>query len=496
MLQLDALLPSCDFHLIPVSLRPSNEKPTLFARKQERDKHMRNHGTLCTVTIGLSLLVLPGSGATTEDPGAVGPYAVGHISLMLRDASRDQQSPYGSRPIYVSVFYPADRTAITATSLEALYPLDPIAGRWPVSRSSHWERYGVDRAYESAPVAADRPFPLVMYSPGWGAPYFSGLFASTRLASHGFVVAVLAHYADGAYPWDPWPAIHVSLMNRPRDISFALSAILAMNDEPGTVLSDAIHADQVAAAGHSVGGYAALVLAGGDDLHCDRPVNEPRGLPIPPETCVASAPDPRIKATVSFDGSSQILWFHELARVSVPAIVIGQAWETVGAWHAREHAAISAQPNYRVDVAGALHPSFTTFCENARVLGDVGALTPAQVAGRLSQPWCAAALRAPEVERLATKYAIAFLKTHLTGEPGYQHILTPGWAITSEQNIEFFVTERTNAHATEENLPCQVPTCPAFGYFPNQAGSQREQAERDPAHLTPAIELPYRDDSR
>ena len=53
---------------------------------------------------------------------------------------------------------------------------------------------------------------------------------------------------------------------------------------------------------------------------------------------------------MSFDGSSQILWFHELAQVSVPAIVIGQPWENVGAWHAREHAAISAQPNYRVDV--------------------------------------------------------------------------------------------------------------------------------------------------
>jgi len=456
---------------------------------------MRNNGVLCTVAMALSLMVLPGSGASTPDPGATGPYPVGHISLMLLDSARDQHSPYGGRPIYVSLFYPADETAITSASPGAFYPLDPVAGRWPMSRSSHWERYGLDRAYESVPVADDKPFPLVMYSPGWSNPYYSGLFASTRLASHGFVVATLTHYADGAYPWDPWPAIHVALMNRPRDISFALSAILAMNDQQGALLSNAINPDQVAAAGHSVGGYAALVLAGGDDSHCDRPVNEPRGLPIPPETCVASYPDPRIKATVTFDGSSQILWFQELARITTPAMVIGQPWENVGAWHAREHAAISAEPNYRVDVNRALHPSFTTFCENARVLGDVGALTPAQVNARLSQPWCTtAALPAAEVQRLATKYAIAFLKTQLAGESGYQHILTPGWAITSEQNIEFFRTERTNAHATEENLPCMLPTCPAFGYFPNQAGSQREQAERDPAQAT--IELPYRDDSQ
>ena len=186
---------------------------------------MRNTGTLGAIAIGLTLMVLPGSGASTGDPGAVGPYAVGHISLMLLDSSRDQLSPYQGRPIYVSVFYPADGSAITAASPEALYPLDPVAGRWPMSRSSQWERYGLDRAYEGVPVAGDRPFPLLMYSPGWGNAYYSGLFASTRMASHGFVVAALTHYADGAYPWDPWPAIHVADVNRPRDISIGSGAL-------------------------------------------------------------------------------------------------------------------------------------------------------------------------------------------------------------------------------------------------------------------------------
>lgn len=449
---------------------------------------MRN---LSFVLALILLVASPGSGAraaTAADPGAIGPYAVGHMGFVLVDATRDTGSPYGGRPIYVSVFYPVDRSAITPDSVEASYPLDPVGGHWPVTNSSNWERYGIDRAYEAPAPSADGPFPLVMFSPGWGNTYFANLYTGVRAASHGFVIALLGHYGDGVASWDPWDELHVALVNRPRDVSFALTALLARNATHGDPLAGTMRPDEVAAAGHSLGGYAALVLAGGDDLVCDRAVNgDPRGIPVPPSTCIASSPDPRIKATVTFDGSSQILWFRELARITTPAMVVGQGWENVGAWHAREHAAIAATPNYRVDLDRALHPSFTTFCESAHVLRDVGVITATQLANRLGRPQCTTALPAPETQRLATKYLVAFLKTQLVGETGYQHLLTPGWALTSEPEVEFFVTERTNAHATYENLPCLVPTCPTFGYFTDQPGSDRAEADRDLADL-PGIE--------
>lgn len=443
--------------------------------------------TALIVAFWLVSLSLPARAASAADPGAPGPYAVGHTGFVVVDPTRDSGTSYGGRPIYVSVFYPIDRSAITAAAPPAVYPLDPVGSHWPVSTSTQWERYGLDPAYEGLAPSADGAFPLIMFSPGWGNLYFANLFTGVRAASHGFVVALLTHYADGAAPWDPWDEIHIALVNRPRDISFALSAVLDRAATSGDILHGAVQPSAVAAAGHSLGGYAALALAGGDDTVCDRAV-DPRGLPIPPSTCVASLPDPRIKATVTFDGSSQILWFQELARITTPAMVVGQAWANVGSWHAREHAAIAAEPNYRVDVKDALHPSFTGFCQSARVLRDLGVITAQQLANRLARPWCSTALPAPEVQRLATKYMIAFLKTNLVHETGYQQMLTPGWALTSESAIQFFVTERTNAHATDENLPCMVSSCPTFGYFTTQPGSTREQAERDPAAITPLIE--------
>jgi hypothetical protein len=45
------------------------------------------------------------------DGGQPGPFAVGHLSLMLSDPSRT--SDLGSRPVPVEVFYPADQSAIS-----------------------------------------------------------------------------------------------------------------------------------------------------------------------------------------------------------------------------------------------------------------------------------------------------------------------------------------------------------------------------------------------
>lgn len=388
------------------------------------------------------------------DPGQRGPYEVGFTFVLLVDDSRDTDSPFGGRPVPVYLWYPVDPADIDEGTPEAAYPMDPYYGLLPPVGSSHLEFYGLDPAYHEPKPSSDAPFPLVMFSPGLGHPSLFQVSTGTRLASHGIAVAIVTHYGDGVLPWDPIHHVAVASMNRPLDISFALDHVLGKSGSQEDLLYGAVNPDQVAAAGHSLGGYAALTLAGGDDMVCDAfldPALVAQFGPPPLETCVAAPPDPRLKAIVTLDGSNQFLRLDELARITVPTMGIGQEFETVLDWQARQHAAIQAHPCYRVDLNNSIHWSFSDMYEAYQVLRDMGIYSQDYV------DWVLApfsdAIPPPLAHQLVNKYMIAFLKTQLAGETGYQRILTPGWAIKREPDIEFFVTEKK------------------FDYFINQPGS-------------------------
>jgi len=442
------------------------------------------------ITCAVSLSAMPSAPPSVPDPGAPGPYAVGHTSFLLEDASRTATiiTPGGpvlaARPIPVHVFYPADEEDVSSTP-EAIYPLDMIYRATDpafLTSSSEWEAEGIDGAYQEPPPSADGPFPVVMFSPGFGIGAWGNLNIGTRLASHGFVVVILYHYGDRVFSHEA-ARDHVNLasLNRPLDVSFVLTTLLARNDTPGDLLWNLIEPDQIAASGHSLGGYSAMALAGGDDLVCDRgPGN------APPETCVPVGPDPRIQAIATLDGSTQLLWFDELARIDVPTLVIGRDWSLVGgttsgySWQARLHSASQGHPAYRVDVSGIIHTSFTNLCEALPILLAHGLITQASY-DRLLPIRCGTALSTTETHRISTQYMVAFLKTVLAGEPGYQRFLTPGYALTREPWAEFFVTERRSPNAFDDEPDL-------FWYFPHQSGDELMRAEKDPLELQP---VPY-----
>ncbi len=333
--------------------------------------------TICHLAAG----TLPAAAAPpVADPGAPGPFLVGHTSFVLTDLSRPGGPDFEFRPVPVEVWYPVDAASITEATPEAVYALDVLYGLAPQTLSSDWEKYGIDRAYEGPPPAVERPFPLVVFSPGWGAAAWFHLSVGTRLASHGFVVAVLYHYGDWVWPWEPFDHLGIASWNRPRDVSFVLSDLLVKNEGgSGHLLSGTIRPDQVAASGWSLGGYASMVLAGGDDSVCDKVAEAWDPADPPPDwTCSPSWPDPRIRAIVPLDGSSQLLYFDELSRVVVPALGIGEEWSYLAidagweAWQARHHAAFSGKPAYRVDVFNSNHQSFSDMCESIHVLTDLG----------------------------------------------------------------------------------------------------------------------------
>ncbi len=439
------------------------------------------------------VLLLAGSAssknpATYHDPGQIGPYAVGFTSFVLIDTTRNTDT--GGRPVAVYLWYPVDAADITASTPEAVYPLDPVSGIFPPIMSSDWEAHGFDPAYQEPPVSTQGPFPLVVFSPGWGAAAWSEIFIGTRLASHGMVVAVAYHWGDGFWAWEPLDHLAVAALNRPQDISFMLTALLDMNGTDGNLIHGAINPDQVAAAGFSLGGYAALVLAAGDDSVCDKIIE--LGYPdTPSETCVPSPPDSRIKAIISLDGSVQGLYFYELARITVPTLGIGEEWSTLemlygpeyASQQARLHAASQGHPSYRVDLAEADHMAFINMCQAGDVLYDCGLIDDA-TRDFFHDYFCSAPIPPEVAQQLITTYMIAFLKANLAHVPGYQHILTPGYAL-KEPYIEFFVTEKRNPQSIDEDWP------DTFIYFMHQPGSEQAQAAKDPDCQLPIFRMRF-----
>jgi dienelactone hydrolase len=402
-----------------------------------------------------------------QDVNQTGPYAVGHSWYIFEDDSRcvtdDDSEPW---PVPVYIFYPVDPEAIGESTPKAIYHLDVdqddvyhldyTFGPWDPIPSIFWEGFGCEPAYQDPPGSNDGPFPLIMLSHGGGCTGQQMFYLGLRLASHGFTVAIIHHYSD----WPPlFNSDHSVLVYRTADISFALSKLLEMNGTEGEILHNVIDPNKVAAAGFSYGGTTSLALVSGVDDVCwwDNLLYELGIVDYPPDyICEAIDIDPRIKAVVSLDGGDFIFRLHELNRITVPVLSIGQDWENLGdffkmpGFRSRLHAATSqAHPSYRIDIRGATHGTFGN---------------PPQY---------------PEAKRIITKYMIAFLKTNLSGESGYQRILTPGHAIKQESVVEFFVTEKRSLNGEyDEEFP-DVFNYDSDIYFVYQPGSEKAKAYKD-----------------
>lgn len=409
-----------------------------------------------------------------------GPYAIGFTSFVLTDNSRSAPEGWlGGRPIPVYVWYPVDSETVNSQTPSAQYPLDMLNMPNLMASSLEWEALGYDRAYQEPIPSSKGPFPVLLVSHGWSPPATLMTGVATRLASHGFVVAVPYHTGDPAwYGWEPVPDHYAMVMwNRPRDLSFVLTDLLQRNGTEGDLFQGLMDPSKVAASGWSAGGYAAMALAAGDDTVWDYGLTDSASVydgPIPPSVPhTPTLPDPRIKMIVTFDGANQELKFEELARVKIPTLGLGEEWNVVLDFQARAHAAYSGHPNYRVDITGTNHLSFGDFCSFLSIMANHSLTSTWGSIDDLRGWYCDGVIPPADSRALITRYTLAFLKTQLLGETGYQGMLTPGWALTREKLVEFFETEKRNANSIDEQYPGY------FIYFPHQPGTQQFRAEKN-----------------
>lgn len=244
----------------------------------------------------LAVIALPAPAAVPVPrlPEPTGRYAVGSEIFRWVDEQRAEPSaPADRRNVVVQAWYPSNGSS----GRRYLY-LDGD-GELPgsVAGVSGWlmRGYGLIDSHASADVAVadDRArWPVVLFSPGYGAPRAFYTALVTDLASRGFVVLAVDHPYDSAITTlsdgrivttapdtsaddaEAARAMGDRQRTRAADLSFVIDQ-LARPDLLGP-LAGRLDTDHIAAVGHSLGGASALA---------------------------ALADDPRIDAAVDIDGT-------------------------------------------------------------------------------------------------------------------------------------------------------------------------------------------------
>lgn len=254
----------------------------------------------------------------------------------------------------------AARHAVGVTSLEVADPARgasfPLEVWYPTSAPAEGggERYFF--AYQPGDATRDAPvlataerLPLVLLSHGSGGTRFDLAWLAESLASEGFLVACLEHLGNRFGDEDPYVSLQIWL--RPQAASLALDHLLA--DER---FGPRIDRARIGAAGHSLGGYTALALAGARyDVHrvrehCAGPRRDPACWLAPDvdrsridySHSHDSFRDPRVRAVMAFaPGVGTGLDPASAAEVQIPVHVVagrrdqltpfalhGRAWAT------------------------------------------------------------------------------------------------------------------------------------------------------------------------
>lgn len=266
---------------------------------------------------------------------AYGSYAVGvrqidltnpdQIDILSIDpaAAKPDELPRYDRPLPVEVWYPAAADATGDTTLKVFL------------RDAKTEVDIEGRAMrDAAPATEGAPFPLVLISHGYPGNRFLLSHLAENLASKGYVVASIDH-TDSTYRTQA--AFGSTLVNRSLDQLFTLDEMARLSQEEGSFLNGLVNADNAGLVGYSMGGYGAIITAGGGVTEAS--VGYAWGAPhgtldihrAGSETH-AELPDPRIKTAVAFGpwGMNTGFWDAEgLAGVQIPMLFIAGSQDDV-----------------------------------------------------------------------------------------------------------------------------------------------------------------------
>lgn len=229
-------------------------------------------------------------------PTPSGPHRVGTMSVRWELPARDEPATLSAtdrRNVVVQAWYPADPSpaARRAVYMDGLAQLPERVAGVPSALFTRFDRIDT-HALVSAPVAASRArWPVVVFSPGYGAARAFYTTLLTDLASRGFIVLAMDHpyesaitqLADGRIitpserslpnASDGTQYMIMQTAVRVADIRAVVEAVHhGSADGPFGTLVDHMDRERIAAIGHSFGG-AASVHAAGQDARIRRAAN-------------------------------------------------------------------------------------------------------------------------------------------------------------------------------------------------------------------------------
>jgi dienelactone hydrolase len=232
---------------------------------------------LALIALAPWMMVYPVPRLTKPD----GPYAVGTEIFRWVDASRPEQAtdaPDDKRNVIVQAWYPAasDARGAHSTYIDGLGHLPASVSLFPRDLMAHYDRIDTHGANNVALSDSEDKWPVVLFTPGYGAPRAFYTVLATGLASRGYVVLAIDHpyesavteLADGSiatmretHSDDDPKQIHFMRGRtdlRIEDIRFVIDQ-LNRTDAMGPRLAGRLDADRIAAIGHSLGGATAAI---------------------------------------------------------------------------------------------------------------------------------------------------------------------------------------------------------------------------------------------
>lgn len=164
-------------------------------------------------------------------------------------APKPETLPRYDRPLTVEIWYPAAEGASGDTAMQ-VYLRD---GKTEVTVSGKAMR-------DADPASVEEPYPLVLVSHGYPGNRFLLSHLAENLASKGYVVASIDH-TDSTYRTKA--AFGSTLVNRSLDQLFVLDEMARLAGEEGSFLNGLVNTDNAGLIGYSMGGYGAVITAGG-----------------------------------------------------------------------------------------------------------------------------------------------------------------------------------------------------------------------------------------